>query len=36
VIALNMNRPGLVNIRLALFAIGSHPPSDYDQDDLPS
>ena len=23
---LNMNRPGIVNIRLALFAIGSHPP----------
>lgn len=24
--ALNMNRPGVVNMRLALFVIGSHPP----------
>ncbi len=25
--ALNMNRPGVVNIRGALFALGSHPPA---------
>jgi len=26
--ALNLNRPGVVNIRGALFAIGAHPPGD--------
>ena len=26
--ALNMNRPGVVNLRGALFAIGVHPPAD--------
>jgi len=28
--ALQMNRPGVVNLRRALFAIGVHPPADGD------
>jgi 5-methylcytosine-specific restriction endonuclease McrA len=29
--ALQMNRPGVVNMRRALFAIGWHPPADEDE-----